>query len=162
MRVLSDMMPSTQRPRILLDATRAGRVPVEDLPELIAFAWLHDDSPTSDITESDWLEIFGQPDSSPTRKAVAVRLPGSRSTVVLPLIASAACHGQMTVVLPACSDDAMLGTGRLHCIQRLSNRTRCSRFSGVRPRAGRWWWTSPASRTSRSLNNSQIPNPSGH
>jgi hypothetical protein len=33
-------------------------VPVEDLPELIACAWLRDDSPTSDITESDWTEIF--------------------------------------------------------------------------------------------------------
>lgn len=51
-------MPSAQRPRVLLDAIRGGRVPTEDLPELIAFAWLRDDSPTSDITESDWTEIF--------------------------------------------------------------------------------------------------------
>jgi hypothetical protein len=58
MRVFGDMMPSAQRPRVLLDATRAGRMPVEDLPELITFAWLHDDSPTSDIAESEWLEIF--------------------------------------------------------------------------------------------------------
>lgn len=56
--MLGDMMPSAQRPRGLRDAVRAGRVPVEDLPELIAFAWLRDDSPTSDITESDWTEIF--------------------------------------------------------------------------------------------------------
>jgi len=58
MRVLGDMMPSAQRPRVLLEATRAGRVPIEDLPELIAFSWLRDDSPTSDVTESDWKKIF--------------------------------------------------------------------------------------------------------
>ena len=57
-RVLGDMMPSAQRPRVLRDAVRASRVPVDDLPELIAFAWLRDDSPTSDITEPDWTEIF--------------------------------------------------------------------------------------------------------
>ena len=50
----------------------------------------------------------------------------------------------------------MLGTVGLHCIRRLSNRTRCSRSSGVQGRAGRWWWTLPGSRTSRSLNNFQI------
>jgi hypothetical protein len=33
-------------------------VPLTDLPELIAFAWLRDDSPTSDISESDWVQIF--------------------------------------------------------------------------------------------------------
>jgi len=58
MRVLGDMMPSAQRPRVLRDAIHASRVPIEDLPELIAFAWLRDDSPTSDITEFDWIEIF--------------------------------------------------------------------------------------------------------
>jgi hypothetical protein len=58
MRVFSDMMSSGQRPRVLRDAIRASRVPIQDFPELIAFAWLRDDSPTSDITESDWTEIF--------------------------------------------------------------------------------------------------------
>jgi hypothetical protein len=56
--VLSEMSPSAQRPRVLLDAWRAGRIPAQDMPELIAFAWLHDDSPTSDISEADWLETF--------------------------------------------------------------------------------------------------------
>ena len=56
--VLSTMSPSSQRPRVLRDAARAGQVPADDLPELIAFAWLRDDSPTADISEADWLEIF--------------------------------------------------------------------------------------------------------
>ena len=52
------MVSSAHRPRVLHDAFLAGIVPVQDLPELIAFAWLHDDSPTSEVTESDWLQIF--------------------------------------------------------------------------------------------------------
>ena len=56
--LLSIMSPSGQRPRLLRDAVRAAQVPDDDLPELIAFAWLCDDSPTNDITEADWLEIF--------------------------------------------------------------------------------------------------------
>ena len=56
--VLSTMSPSSQRPRVLRDAVRAAQVPADDLPELIAFAWLRDDSPTADISEADWLEIF--------------------------------------------------------------------------------------------------------
>lgn len=56
--VLSEMSASGSRPRVLRDAFRAGTVPAADLPELIAFAWTRDDSPTSDISEADWLEIF--------------------------------------------------------------------------------------------------------
>jgi len=58
MRVLGDIVPSLQRPRVLLEATRAGRMLTEDLPELIAFTWLYDDSPTSTVTETEWMEIF--------------------------------------------------------------------------------------------------------
>jgi hypothetical protein len=56
--VLAEMSPSGQRPRVLLNAFQAGRVPLADLPELIAFAWLRDDSPTSDISEAEWLQIY--------------------------------------------------------------------------------------------------------
>ncbi len=56
--VLSEMSQSGERPRVLRDAFMKGRVPSGDLPELIAFAWTRDDSPTSDISEADWLEIF--------------------------------------------------------------------------------------------------------
>ena len=52
------MSGSGSRPRVLRDAFRAGKVPAADLPELIAFAWTRDDSPTSDIGEADWVEIF--------------------------------------------------------------------------------------------------------
>jgi hypothetical protein len=58
MRVFGDMVLSAQRPRILLNAFRDGRVPADDLPELIAFAWLWSDEPTSDVSRRDWLEIF--------------------------------------------------------------------------------------------------------
>ncbi len=56
--VWSEMSGSGQRPRVLRDAFRAGRIPDGDLPELIAFAWTRDDEPTSDIGEAGWLEIF--------------------------------------------------------------------------------------------------------
>lgn len=101
MRVLADMMPSAQRPRVLRDAIRAGCVPVEDLPELIACAWLRDDSPTSDITESDWTEIFK------TARFFSYPLgrsrPASAITVyrALPPTVSTACRGQRAVMSPA-------------------------------------------------------------
>jgi hypothetical protein len=56
--VLTEMSPSAQRPRVLYTAFQAGRAPVADLPELIAFAWLRDDSPTSDLSEEEWLQIY--------------------------------------------------------------------------------------------------------
>lgn len=56
--VLGNMSTSGQRPRVLRDAVHTGRIPADDLPELIAFAWLRDDSPTADISETDWLGIF--------------------------------------------------------------------------------------------------------
>lgn len=56
--VMSEMSGSGQRPRVLRDAVRAGRVPGGGLPELIAFAWTRDDELISDISEADWLEIF--------------------------------------------------------------------------------------------------------
>jgi hypothetical protein len=43
---------------VLRDAVHTDQVPTEDLPELIAFAWLREDSPTADISEADWLEVF--------------------------------------------------------------------------------------------------------
>jgi hypothetical protein len=57
--VLGSMSTSGQRPRVLRDAVRTRQLQAEDLPELIAFAWLRDDSPTSDISEADWLEVLG-------------------------------------------------------------------------------------------------------
>jgi hypothetical protein len=37
---------------------QAGRIRAGDLPEMIANTWTWDDSPTSDLSEADWLEIF--------------------------------------------------------------------------------------------------------
>jgi len=54
----NEMSGSGMRPRVLRDAFRTAMIPVDDLPELINFAWTRDDSPTSDISETDWLEIF--------------------------------------------------------------------------------------------------------
>ena len=56
--VLTEMSASAQRPRVLYAAFLAGRAPVADLPGLIAFAWLRDDSPTSDLSEGEWLQIY--------------------------------------------------------------------------------------------------------
>jgi hypothetical protein len=58
MAVLGNMSTSGRRPGALRDAVHTNRVLIEDLPELIAFAWLRDDSPTADISETDWLDIF--------------------------------------------------------------------------------------------------------
>lgn len=52
------MQTSASRPTLLNDAFRDGRLQVADLPELLAFAWLWDDSPTSQVPESDWLSMF--------------------------------------------------------------------------------------------------------
>jgi len=58
MAVLENMSTRGRRPRVLRDAVHTNRVPTEDLAELIAFAWPRDDSPTADISETDWLDIF--------------------------------------------------------------------------------------------------------
>lgn len=76
---MSEMSPSGQRPRILHSAFLDGRVPTADLPELIAFAWLYDDSPTSDLGEAEWINLynaagfFSYPDGR-TRPSQAVTL----------------------------------------------------------------------------------------
>lgn len=56
--VFSEIRTSRQHPLALCDAVRAGRIPASDLPEIIANIWTRDDSPTSDLAEADWLEIF--------------------------------------------------------------------------------------------------------
>jgi hypothetical protein len=56
--VLSEIRTSGQPPLALCDAARAGRITASDLPEIIANIWTWDDSPTSDLGEADWLEIF--------------------------------------------------------------------------------------------------------
>jgi hypothetical protein len=50
--VMSEMSPSRQRPRVLIDAFKAGSIPRADMPELIQFAWTYGDSPTSDVGEA--------------------------------------------------------------------------------------------------------------
>lgn len=56
--VMSEMSPSRQRPRVLIDAFKVGRIPLADVPELIQFAWTYDDSPTSDVGEPAWIDLF--------------------------------------------------------------------------------------------------------
>ena len=87
--VFSEIRTSGQPPLALRDAVRAGRVPVLDLPEIIANIWTWDDSPTSDLGEADWLEIYRaagffsyppllvrQPDGTPPSAASASQLGG--------------------------------------------------------------------------------------
>jgi hypothetical protein len=56
--VLSEIRTSQQPSRALHDAVAAERVPAGDLPEIIANIWTRDDSPTTGLSESGWLEIF--------------------------------------------------------------------------------------------------------
>lgn len=56
--VFSEIRNSGQPPLALRDAFRAGKIPVSDLPEMITNIWTRDDSPTSDLGETGWLEIF--------------------------------------------------------------------------------------------------------
>ena len=44
--VFSEIRNSGQPPLALCDTLRAGRIPVGDLPEIIANIWTWDDSPT--------------------------------------------------------------------------------------------------------------------
>jgi hypothetical protein len=43
---------------VVLRAFQSGTVLSGDLPELIAFAWTRDDSPTSRISDAAWIEVF--------------------------------------------------------------------------------------------------------
>jgi hypothetical protein len=56
--VLSEIRASGHRPQALGDAIRAGRIVAGDLPPVIADIWLWDDSPTSDLSEADWIQAF--------------------------------------------------------------------------------------------------------
>jgi len=56
--VMSEMSPSRQRPCVLIDAFKADRISRADLPELVHFAWTYDDSPTSDVGEPAWMDLF--------------------------------------------------------------------------------------------------------
>jgi hypothetical protein len=49
---------SGERPAVLLRAFQSGAIPSGDLPELIAFAWTHDDSPASGVSQAEWIEVF--------------------------------------------------------------------------------------------------------
>jgi hypothetical protein len=56
--VLSEIRASGQRSQALRDAIRADRIAADDLPPVIADVWLWDDSPTSDLSEADWIQAF--------------------------------------------------------------------------------------------------------
>jgi hypothetical protein len=50
--VMHQLSVSGERPAVLLRAFQSGTIPSGDLPELIAFAWTRDDSPTSGVSEA--------------------------------------------------------------------------------------------------------------
>jgi hypothetical protein len=56
--VFSEIRTTGQPSLALINAVRMGNVPASDLPEIIANIWTWDDSPTSDLGEADWVEIF--------------------------------------------------------------------------------------------------------
>jgi hypothetical protein len=56
--VMHRLSVSGERPTVLLRAFESGAMPSSDLPELIAFAWTRDDSPTCGVSEAKWIEVF--------------------------------------------------------------------------------------------------------
>ena len=56
--VMHQLSVSGERPDVLLRAFQSGAFQSGDLPELIAFAWTRDDSPTSDVSDAEWIEVF--------------------------------------------------------------------------------------------------------
>lgn len=56
--VFSEINTAKYLSQALRDAFTAGRIPIGDLPEITANIWTRDDSPTSGISEADWLEVF--------------------------------------------------------------------------------------------------------
>lgn len=58
MTAFSEIRNSRHPPLALRDAHRAKQIPTGDLPAIIADIWTRDDSPTSDLSEAEWLEIF--------------------------------------------------------------------------------------------------------
>ena len=58
MHVMARIQTSANRPTLLNDAFRDDHLLMADLQELIAFVWLYGDSPTSQLSEVDWLSMF--------------------------------------------------------------------------------------------------------
>ena len=56
----SEINAARYQSQTLRDAFTAGRIPVGDLPEIVANIWTRDDSPTSGISEANWLAVFRQ------------------------------------------------------------------------------------------------------
>ena len=80
--VMHQLSVSGERPVVLLRALQSGMVPCADLPELIAFAWTHDDSPTTGVSEAEWIGLFERAGSSPIpRSAPQPGAPGSPFTL---------------------------------------------------------------------------------
>lgn len=56
--VFSGVLGTGVPAQALYEAVRAGEVCASDLPEMIASVWTRDDSPTTDLGEAGWVEIF--------------------------------------------------------------------------------------------------------
>ena len=102
----------------LHNVLKAGRIPADDLPEIIANIWTQDDSPTSDLSEAGWLEIFRaagffsypplvvrQPDGT----RVPLARPRSTVTLYRGSLASRMCRMSWT-----CERDLAEQLGRRH------------------------------------------------
>lgn len=56
--VFSEINAAKNPSQALHEAFTAGKIPIGDLPGIIADIWTRDDSPTSSLGEADWLEVF--------------------------------------------------------------------------------------------------------
>jgi hypothetical protein len=82
--VFSEIRTSQDPSRALHNAVVAERIPAGDLPEIIANIWTRDDSPTTGLSESGWLDIFRVAGFF-TYPPLAVRRPdGSRARLERP------------------------------------------------------------------------------
>src|SRR5690242_15409517 len=56
--VFSEINAAKYPAQVLHEAFMAGKIPIGDLPEIIANIWTRHDSPTSSLGKADWLEVF--------------------------------------------------------------------------------------------------------
>lgn len=56
--VFSEILGAEVPAQALCEVVLSGKVRTTDLPEMIANVWTRDDSPTTFLSETDWVEVF--------------------------------------------------------------------------------------------------------
>lgn len=58
LRLYSELVTASDRPRLIASAVSSHRIPPDELPELIWFVWVKTDEPTRTLGEAAWMSIF--------------------------------------------------------------------------------------------------------